>query len=69
MPFYQLLWLGGSPTKTDYREEKTGYQLILTSLLEDLVFPPEFMNFKLFGQTILVVNLKFEFFFGHPLSK
>ena len=30
---------------------------------------PEFMNFKLFGKTILVVHLKFELFLGHPLSK
>ena len=30
---------------------------------------PEFMNFKLFGKTILVVNIKFELFLGHPLSK
>ena len=29
----------------------------------------EFMNFKLFGKTILVVNIKFELFLGHPLSK
>ena len=30
---------------------------------------PEFMNFKLFGKTILVVNIKFGLFFGHPLSQ
>ena len=30
---------------------------------------PEFMSFKLFGKTILVVNIKFGFFVGHPLSK
>ena len=30
---------------------------------------PEFMNFKLFGKTTLVVNIKFELFLGHPLSK
>ena len=32
----------GSPTDTDYRRKKTsnGYQLILTSLLEDLVSVP-----------------------------
>ena len=30
---------------------------------------PEFMNFKLFGKTILVVNIKFGLFRGHPLSK
>ena len=38
MPFYQLLptFLGRvSATKIDYRKEKIGYQLILTSLLED----------------------------------
>ena len=28
-----------------------------------------FMNFKLFGKTILVVNIKFGLFLGHPLSK
>ena len=30
---------------------------------------PEFMNFKLFGKTILVVNLKFRLFLGHPLRQ
>ena len=30
---------------------------------------PEFMNFKLFGKTILVVNIKFGLFLGHPLSR
>ena len=30
---------------------------------------PDFMNFRLFGKTILVVNLKFGRFLGHPLSK
>ena len=30
---------------------------------------PEFMNLKLFGKTILVVNIKFELLWGHPLSK
>ena len=30
---------------------------------------PEFMNFKLFGKTILVGNLKFELLLGHPLSQ
>ena len=30
---------------------------------------PEFMNFKLFGKTILVVNIKFGLFLGHPLSQ
>ena len=31
---------------------------------------PEFMNFKPFGKTILVVNLKFGLFLGgHPLSQ
>ena len=30
---------------------------------------PEFMNFKLFGKTILVVNKKFGLFWGHPLSR
>ena len=29
---------------------------------------PQFVNFKLFGNTILVVNIKFVFV-GHPLSK
>ena len=27
------------------------------------------MNFKLFGKTILVVNIKFGLVFGHPLSQ
>ena len=30
---------------------------------------PEFMNFRLFGKTILVVNIKSGLFSGHPLSK
>ena len=30
---------------------------------------PEFMNFKLFGKTILVVHIKFGLFLGHPLSQ
>ena len=30
---------------------------------------PEFMNFKFFGKTILVVNIKFRLFLGHPLGK
>ena len=30
---------------------------------------PEFMNFKLFGKTILVGNIQFELFLGHPLSQ
>ena len=30
---------------------------------------PEFMNFKLFGKTILVANIKFGLFLGHPLSR
>ena len=30
---------------------------------------PEFMNFKLFGKTICVVNIEFELFVGHPLSQ
>ena len=30
---------------------------------------PEFMNFKLFGKTILVVNIKFGLFWGHPLGQ
>ena len=30
---------------------------------------PEFMNFKLFGKIILVVNIKFGLFVGHPLSQ
>ena len=30
---------------------------------------PEFMNFKLFGKTILVVNVKFGLFLGHPRSQ
>ena len=30
---------------------------------------PEFMNFKLFGRTILVVQKKFGLFWGHPLSQ
>ena len=30
---------------------------------------PEFTNFKLFGKTILVVNLKFRLFLGHPLRQ
>ena len=30
---------------------------------------PEFMNFELFGKTILVVNINFELFLVHPLSK
>ena len=30
---------------------------------------PEFMNFNLFGKTILVVNVKFGLFLGHPLSQ
>ena len=29
---------------------------------------PEFMNFKLFGKTILVVIIKFQLFLGHPAS-
>ena len=31
---------------------------------------PEFMNFKLFGKTILVVNIKFELFWAiHSASE
>ena len=30
---------------------------------------PEFMSFNLFGKTILVGNIKFELFLGHPLSQ
>ena len=30
---------------------------------------PQFMNFKLFGKTISVVDIKFGLFWGHPLSK
>ena len=30
---------------------------------------PEFMNFKLFVKSILVVNIKFGLFMGHPLSQ
>ena len=30
---------------------------------------PQFMNFKLFGKTILVVNIKFGLVLGHRLSK
>ena len=29
----------------------------------------EFMNFKLFGKTILVANTKFGLFLGHPLRQ
>ena len=40
MPFYQLFWGEGSPTKIDYGKKGT---LILTSLLEDLaIFGPLF---------------------------
>ena len=36
----------------------------------DLPFSlPELVDFKLFGKTILVVNIKFELFLGHPLSQ
>ena len=30
---------------------------------------PEFLNFELFGRTILVANIKFVLFLGHPLSQ
>ena len=30
---------------------------------------PELMNFELLGKTSVVVNIKFELFAGHPLSK
>ena len=30
---------------------------------------PEFLDFKLFGKTILVVNRKFELFLAHQLRK
>ena len=30
---------------------------------------PEFMNFRLFGKTILVKNIQFGLFLGHPLSR
>ena len=30
---------------------------------------PQFMSFKLFGKTVLMVNIKFGLFLGHPLSK
>ena len=30
---------------------------------------PQFMSFKPFGKTVLVVNMKFGLFLGHPLSK
>ena len=30
---------------------------------------PNFINLMLFGKTILVVNIKFELFLGHPLSE
>ena len=30
---------------------------------------PEFMNFKLFGKTILVVNITCKLFLNHPLSQ
>ena len=40
-----------------------------SALVPFLVSLPEFMNFKLFGKTILVENKKFGLFFCHPLSK
>ena len=30
---------------------------------------PEFMNFKPFGKTISVVNIKFELLLSHPVSQ
>ena len=41
-------------------------------LVADVAEPfrvPEFMNFKLFGKTILVLKIKFGLFWGHPLSQ
>ena len=35
----------------------------------DLGSLPEFMNFNLFGKTLLVVNIEFGLFLGQPLSK
>ena len=42
---------------------------LVTLVVTHLHSLPEFMNFKLFGKTILVVNIQFELFLGHPLSK
>ena len=47
-------------------------QPLICSNLTNFATPtslPEFMNFKLFGRTILVGNIKFGLFLGHPLGK
>ena len=41
-PFSPLFWLGGFPTKVDYRTEVD--TLILSCLLEDLALTPEFLD-------------------------
>ena len=51
------------PTKSGYNCLQSRYGNTTVDSL------PEFMNFKLFGKTILVAILKFEPFLGHPLSQ
>ena len=59
--FFRLLGVAFPQAMGVARSQKSQY--IYIYLL------PEFMNFKLFGKTILVVIIKFELFLGHPLSQ
>ena len=54
---------GGVPSKRDPEKQTDPYFPVFPYSL------PEFMNFKLFGKTISVVNIKLGLFLGHPLSQ
>ena len=51
--------------------KRGGSSLVVFFGVTPELFPslPEFLDFKLFGKTILVVNRKFELFLAHSLRK
>ena len=55
-----------TPATLARKNRAAAMRLLSTAVCVSL---PQFMNFKLFGKTILVVNIKFGLFLGHPLSK
>ena len=62
-PFLQVRsFFGGAPLPVPFFPREGGHFLGTNSL-------PEFMNFKLFWRTILVVDMKFGLFLGHPLRQ
>ena len=64
-----LAWQPGYKTKPRPLVRFPGFFLVGVKCRKTTYSLPEFMNFKLVGKTILVVNIKFGPFLGHPLSQ